>query len=164
MSKDRVTVDEAYGRAIRSYYGSWFVAVGGMYVFVAFFTILYLRAPIGRALGSPDGYAETFLIDMGLLILLPMSLAIWLHLRHKNASAMMLRRVFLDRMQAEELVVARHNQQLVYKVVSKDAGHGQIEVIAVWNADGAVAAGQTYVAEAGSFAEFDATTFLNVQV
>lgn len=158
---ERHSIARSANLAARGIYGSWFVWLGLTYSFTALIFVSYYNAPLARAIGLPEGTIEALIFDLAVLMVAPMTAIMWWHMRKVAAARRRIKEAFLARHDGSNLLVSRHNRQLVFEIVDRSHEDGQIEVRPIWNADGPVTDGRTYVENSQVFAAFDREQFLS---
>ncbi len=153
----RRCIGENMELANRNTMGSWWIWGGGAYLaVVAYIAISY--GTISSLFGIPRSL-EGLLLDVTVLVLLPMFLAFWLHIRKQNERAREKRVSFLAAHADDKLMTPKNMLAMVYSLVSEDAE--TITIKAVWNADGEVLNGSEYEVKRIDLQELDQTSFVD---
>ena len=153
------SIGDSYARVVRSIYGSWWVLFGCLYT-MAIGALLSLKgALIAQSLGLSGTSFEGLLLDLSLLVLAPFSALMWLHLRKHSRQQLKARELFLEQHDTDKLVTSRFGPLNIFKVCGERKG--ELNVEAVWNADGPVTDAKShYATKADQFTDFDADAFL----
>jgi hypothetical protein len=160
MKDEQYSVSQSYAGTFKLVYGSWWFGFGSFYVLIVFFLILKLGAPVAAYLGVPSGTAEALLTDMVVLILAPISILIWIHMRKLAKSNRARKERFLEHYEGVKLLSYVYNPEIIYRLAGSTSEDGKLIVVPVWNANGPIQDGKTMEADQMALSDFNPTAFL----
>ena len=133
-------------------------------------TLLYLGValpaalisqPIARLFGLPRGDAGSLLLDL-CIAALPIVAAIAVYLSLLKKKQRLQRKALVDEYNASELVQARTNRNLIYRILDQRADNSVSKIQVVWTPDGRCERGTIYDdVDVGAVSTFDAALFLS---
>lgn len=158
MSRKRVGIDDAIGQGVRGFYSSWLVMLSALWAMAGSALVFLYKAPIGRTFGLPAGSAEALLVDLS-LVLSPIVIAVWQRTRKVAAARRARRAAFIAENADQPLLAFLYDPQRIYLVVGETAEGDTVDVVPIWNANGAIENGTVSTAERAAFRPFDANAF-----